>query len=419
LFSLDIIHLIGYGLDKESQVLSSNFLKILILTVLFSVMGTLLTFVYHSYKSFIIPAIGRLVEDFLILIVIVFFYKTGTKSIAMGTILGVFCSFLLKCPIVIKHGFKYIKNVFIVIDRNTKRIFMLALPLVFGVSVFRINMLVDRFIASTLPEGSISSLNYGYQLISLCLGIFSVPLASVIFPLLSESVAKNLKEYSRDLIIKGMEFFALILIPISILFFLFNRKFISLIYQRGNFDCEDLTFTAQALAYYSVGLFLFGFGMIIQRAYFAIQETKTLSIISVTMIGLNLIFDLILVQFLGLGGIALATSLVQLVWIGILIKHLNKKIGKLFTKEIYIFFSKIILASLIGGIITFSVSNYFYELIIHRTFLVNLAFLSFLCIFALLIYLLLITVMKVKELIFFWDILKEFFTRNRKKIQTT
>jgi putative peptidoglycan lipid II flippase len=65
------------------------------------------------------------------------------------------------------------------------------LPIFLGTAVNQIYLMINRFFASGLVEGSISALNYASKLMNLPMGVFALAISTVIFPTLSEQAFKG------------------------------------------------------------------------------------------------------------------------------------------------------------------------------------------------------------------------------------
>src|SRR5699024_2405718 len=129
-------------------------------------------------------------------------------------------------------------------------------------------------------------------------------------------------------------------------------------YQRGEFGEAATLMTSSALVYYSLGLVGNGVKALLTRVYYSLKDTKTPMINSAYALGLNFIFNLILVKFMGHCGIALATSLSAIITDVILLYHLRKKIGNLGLKAMTQSSVKIFISSVVMGIIVYIVYNY-------------------------------------------------------------
>ena len=152
-----------------------------------------------------------------------------------------------------KKGYRY-KSYIDVKDEHLKRMLWLIAPVLIGVAVNQINTIVDRTIASTLVEGSISALNYATKLNQFVMGMFIVSISSVVYPMLSKLSSENNKEQFNKSIITSVNTVTLLVIPISIGAIILANPIVKLLFQRGEFDARATHMTAVALTFYSIGI---------------------------------------------------------------------------------------------------------------------------------------------------------------------
>jgi putative peptidoglycan lipid II flippase len=130
------------------------------------------------------------------------------------------------------------------------------------------------------------------------------------------------------------------------------------LFGRGAFDNTAINMTSNALFFYSIGMIGFSLRDILSRAFYSLQDTKTPMINAAIGMVLNIVLNLILSQFLGIGGLALATSIAAIFTTALLFISLRKKIGPFGMKQISISFLKILFASSIMGFLAKLSFNY-------------------------------------------------------------
>ena len=126
---------------------------------------------------------------------------------------------------------------------------------------------------------------------------------------------------------------------------IFSKEIVSLLFGKGAFPQEAISMTGNALFYYSVGMIAFGLRDILSRGFYALQDTKTPMINATVAVVLNIVLNIILSKYLGIGGLALATSISAIVGKGLLFITLRRKIGGFGLKEISKSFIKISLVT--------------------------------------------------------------------------
>ena len=142
---------------------------------------------------------------------------------------------------------------------------------------------------------------------------------------------------------------AILVIPTTVGSMIFSTSIISMLFARGDFSNEALKMTSNAFFYYSIGMIGFGLRDIISRVFYALQDSRKPAINAGIGMLINIILNIILSKYLGLGGLALATSISAIVTTILLLKSLRKKMGPFGMKQISISLLKILFASLVMG----------------------------------------------------------------------
>ncbi len=90
---------------------------------------------------------------------------------------------------------------------------------------------------------------------------------------------------------------------------LFAEPIVNLLFSRGAIDLDALTMNTSALFFYSIGMIRYGLRQIMSRAFYSIQDTKTPVINATIAVVINIFLNIILSRYMGIGGLALATSI--------------------------------------------------------------------------------------------------------------
>lgn len=291
--------------------------------------------------------------NMLIIISIFLSVTINPNLLPWGTLIGLSLQFIFQYPFARKKGFKYRPYINLK-DEYLKRMLWLIGPVLIGVAVTQVNSIVDRTIASTLVEGSISALNYATKLNQFVMGMFIVSISSVIYPMLSKLSTENNKKKFKESIVTAINVVTLIIIPISVGAIILAEPIVKLLFQRGEFDARATQMTAIALIFYSIGMLGFGLRDILGKIFYSLQDTKTPMINGIIAMVLNIVLNLAFVKYtnMGLGGLAFATSISSLVTIALLSVSLRRKIGAFGGKKIISVLIKSIIAALLMALVT-------------------------------------------------------------------
>ncbi|MCB9983233.1 MAG: murein biosynthesis integral membrane protein MurJ [Rhodospirillales bacterium] len=196
-----------------------------------------------------------------------------------------------------------------VFDLKIKRVCKLMGPGVIGAGVMHINLFADMIIASFLSAGSISYLYYADRLNQLPLGVVGIAVGTALLPMLSKALAKGDMEESRDLFNRALEMCLLLALPAAAALMVIPGELITVLFERGRFDSADSAATTSVLQAYALGLPAYIAIKVFSTAHWARHDTARPVKISVVATLLNILLSLILIRFIGVTGIALATGL--------------------------------------------------------------------------------------------------------------
>lgn len=178
-----------------------------------------------------------------------------------------------------------------------------------GVAVsWQVVVLAERIIASFLPAGTLTALNYGLKIMSTLAELLAGSVGTATLPALSRAVARQARAEERKIFQDTLEISQVFIFPAVIFCLLLNRNIIRLVFERGNFTPESTALLAMVLFYYSLALLPYAFTRILTFYFFARHEGGVFLRYAIFLYGLTLAFDLLYVGGLGLGakGIPLA-----------------------------------------------------------------------------------------------------------------
>ena len=191
---------------------------------------------------------------------------------------------------------------------GVRRVLRLMLPGAVGAGVVQINLLIDIVIASILPTGAVSYLYYADRVNQLPLGVVGIAIGTALLPLLSRQLREGATDEARNSMNRGIEVALLLTVPAAAALLVIAEPIITVLFQRGQFSADTATATGQALMAYAVGLPAYVLVKVLAPGYFAREDTATPVKIAIVCVAVNVVLNLVLIQFLGHVGIALATA---------------------------------------------------------------------------------------------------------------
>ncbi len=350
LFTDEIVRVFASGFEGDTLAYAIQFTRISLIGIYFTGFVVLLNAYLQLQKNYIIPALIGFPLNFTIVASIFVSSHTDVIMLAIGAVLAIVAQLMLILPFVLRSGFRYTFALNYK-DEHLKNMFYLSLPIILGVSIDQINTIIDKTIASRIAEGGISALNYASKLNGFVQGIFVVSIIAVMFPIISNMASEKNLNGLKKIIAEAIGVINVFVVPATIGLMVFAEPIVRLLFGRGAFDEQDVTMTSISLAFYSIGMLGYGLRDVLSRAFYALQDTKTPMINAAIAILINIILNLILSRYLGIGGLALATSISAIVATVLLFISLHKKIGSFSIRAIFINFMKILIASIIMGMI--------------------------------------------------------------------
>lgn len=355
IFTDQLVKLFAIGFEGDTLKLTIDFTRILIFGIIFTSISEVIKGYLNANNNFSIPGIMSGVPfNIMVIVAIILSAKINPYILPVGTLIAISSRFIFQIPFAYKYGYKY-KSYINIKDEDIKKMIWLLGPVFIGVAVNQVNTMIDRTLASTLAVGSISALNYANRLNAFVLGVFITSIASVIYPMLSKLSSDDDKDNFCQSIVKSVNIVILLIIPISVGAIVLCNPIVKLLFQRGAFDLNATNMTSIALAMYSIGMIGFGLRDILGKVFYSLQDTKTPMINGAISMVMNILFNLVLVRYMGHSGLALGTSISSIICIILLFYSLKKKIGYFGEDKIIKVIIKSLIAASIMGIITFHV----------------------------------------------------------------
>lgn len=385
--------------------------RIMIFSLVVMSISGLVTSILNSHNKFGAPAIAPMVMNITSIIFVIFFSKNiGIISMAIGVMLGSILEVVIQLPGLkgtnLKYNFKIDFQ-----NKAVKEIFSMMIPIMLSLGAVQLNNSVDNFFALSLGEGNTTALTFSWRVANLPLGVFSVAVITVLYPLISRQAADDNIKGIKESFSLGFREIGYVMIPSSLALIILSNPIIKILFERYQFTAADTAKVSNILIYHSMGLLFFGILMILNRIFYSFKNVRTPLKVALASIGVNVFLDWLFIKFLGVSGVALSTSLVALVNVVILIIILRKKIGYLGGKKILISYLKIFAASIIMSSVIFFMWKYLYKYFSTNTIML-LILLVLIIIIGTAIYILFTFLFKMEEIKFVLNSIKGKFLKN-------
>ncbi|MSU75704.1 MAG: murein biosynthesis integral membrane protein MurJ [Candidatus Magasanikbacteria bacterium] len=340
IFTPVLTKIIAPGFSETNLAMATSFARIMFLSPLILGISMVMGGVLQSLRQFVLYSIAPIFYNLGIIIGATLLIHTplGLLGLPVGVILGALFHAGIQIYGAYQSGYRW-KWFLNFKDKDTLLIGKLMIPRTMGVAITQLNTVVITIMASLLPIGSVAVYNYANNLQSVPTGLIGIPFALAVFPFLSQMVGeKNGEGFIKHLAATTRQILFFI-IPVSLVTLLLRAQIVRVILGSGAFDWNATIATADALAFFSLGLFAQSLIPLYARAFYALSNTKTPFTLGVIAELIAIIAALLLMKPLGVAGLALASSIGVILNLGMLVIALRQLTGNLEeTKMLHLLF---------------------------------------------------------------------------------
>lgn len=388
------------GFVGETAAIASFYVKVTFSFTFFTSTAGIME-AYLKYKNvFISPTIAGYSVSIVTIIFIVISHYTSPYYLVFGMLVGNAIRALIVFAISGKHGYHHKLNFHV--SQAVKDIFRLALPVFIGSTVGQINLFVNKSLAAGLSEGSAAAINYSDLVIGLITGITTTIVASILYPKMAQAFSqKDMIRYS-GLYNSGVSILLMIGIPFTAGLMLYGEEVIQIIFERGVFDGASTELTYNAFFYYSIGIAFSSLQGFLIQTFYSMHNTRTPLIIAIICMVINMISNLILVNYMAHAGLALGGTIsvvVSVISLFICIVNFTEiKVDRRLPVKII----KLILSSLIAV----GISYLFFHFVGGAVWMPKMVLLGITVMIAVGVYLIILRMFKIEELVHIKEIFR-------------
>jgi putative peptidoglycan lipid II flippase len=182
-------------------------------------------------------------------------------------------------------------------------------PVLLSGAVASGGLLVDQSMAAMLPAGSVSALVYGNRFVSVAVALLAGAVSTAVTPYFSRMIAQRDWSGCRHTIKTWIGITAAVSVPLAVGMIAASRLVVRAAYQHGAFGPRDTAAVASVMAMYAIQIPFFVSSRVFYRFIIAMRRTDLALYCGMLNFILDIVLNLLLMRFLGVAGIALATSL--------------------------------------------------------------------------------------------------------------
>lgn len=301
--------LIASHFSPEKRQLAIRLFYGLLPIVLITGIATNCTAVLNTLDRFALPALAPAVISISVLGgVLVFGGRFGIWTMVYGTLAGSLLHAVIVGAMMEARGYRFRLHWHGMTEAAREVAGQYGPVLLSGV-VASGGLLVDQSMAAMLPAGSVSALVYANRFVAVVLSLSAGAVSTGIVPYLSRMIAHGDWSACRQTLRTWARLTALVSIPIAVLLIAGARPLVRVAFEHGRFGARDTTVVASVLAMYAIQIPFFVISRVYYRFVVAMRRTDLILYCGILNLGLDIVLNLVLMRWLGVAGIALATSL--------------------------------------------------------------------------------------------------------------
>ncbi len=353
-----IVPALAPGLGEESGIQDAIMADAIFLTrvlllspILFAVSG-MLTGMLHARRHFVLPAFSPMLYNLAIILgALLLPEELGVEALVIGVVAGSGLHLMIQLPALstaLRSSGGGLGPHINLRDADAREVLRLMAPRTLGLAAAQINLIVLTFFGSLVGDSSISALNFAWLLLMFPVGVFGMSLATAVFPSLAERAATGGREAVSQMVSQTLRFTLFLAVPASIGMLLLRDSIVATLLEHGAFDAAATRLVADALLFYSIGLFAHAAIEIVSRGFYVLGDTRTPVALAVASMLLNIVLSALLVGPMELQGLALALSIAAIAEFALLVGLLQGRLdGRLLDGSFWWSMLKTVVATLI------------------------------------------------------------------------
>ena len=350
-----LVPIIAPGFDAETTALTVRLTQIMLLSPVFIGLGAVVSGLLQTHGTFGPTSIAPLVYNLAIIVAAVFLAPVwGIEALAVGVVVGGIGHLVVQLPALRRLNPPWRPRIDLR-HAGVRRVSILMGPRLLGLAAGQINLIVSTALASGLVAGSVTAFTYAFQLSQLPVGIIGVSIAVALFPTLSRDAALGRASEIRRQVNSSVRVLVFVAAPLAAMMIVLREPLASVFFEYGLFSAESAQRTASALAWFAIGVPAHVVVHVLTRAFYAMQDTRTPVAWAVVAVIVNVVLMLVLVEPMGVEGLALAISISATVEVIGLLIALRVRLGGLDGRLLMTSFGRSAVATVVASVVMLAI----------------------------------------------------------------
>ncbi|MGI8902076.1 MAG: murein biosynthesis integral membrane protein MurJ [Solirubrobacteraceae bacterium] len=311
--------------------LTAGLARVLFPVVLLLGLTGLLVGILQSYDEFSIPALAPAVWNLVILVILVALhaqFRGGDRlyAYAIGWLVATVVQLAMVASALRRIDFR-LQLAVDWHDPRVRQVFVLMLPVTIGLGIVNLDQLLNSVFGTLVSRQAPRAIDNAFRVYLLPQGMFSVAVATVLFPTLSRQAARRAPAEMRRTLANGMRQINLLLIPAAALMIVLATPITRLVFQRGQFNAQSTHLVSVALFWFAFSLPFAGLNLLLTRTFFALKRPW----LPTRMAGVNILVDIVvsvaLYKPLGIAGLVIGTAVANAVMTVLQLRRMREGFG--------------------------------------------------------------------------------------------
>lgn len=321
----------GSTFNGPLDALTVGLSQILFPVVLILGVNGLLVGILQSYDHFTIPAISPAVWNVVILVLLIVLrphfhggYEHGDQlhAYAIAILVATFVQLLMAVGALRRIDFR-LQFAIDWHDPRIKQVFSLMLPVTIGLGIVNLDQLINSVFGTLVSKEAPRAIDQAFRIYMLPQGMFSVAVATVLFPTLSRMAARRDADGMRRAVGIGMRQINLLLIPAAAFMIVLATPVVRLVFERGQFNPRSTHIVSIALFWFAFSLPFGGLNLLLTRTFFAVQRPWIPTRLAAMNIVIDIVVSIGLYKPLGIAGLIIGTVAANAVMTALLVHRLR------------------------------------------------------------------------------------------------
>jgi len=311
----------GFDDQPELQDLTAGLTQVMFPIVLLLALSGVTVGMLNTFERFSVPALAPVAWNLVIIGSLVGLtpFLAGEDDIyayAIGVLAGTVVQFVLPLPWLRGTGGRFTLN-FDWRNPHVIRVVKLMLPVTIALGLINFSLLINSFIGTLAGDEVPAAIDKAFRIYMLPQGLFSVAIATILFPTLSRLAARGATDELRATMANGLRQILLLLIPSAVVMAVLAEPITRLVYERGEFDADATSLVADAMFWWAFSLPAQGASLLLSRTFFALQRPWVTTALSGANLVINIAVSLALYKPFGISGIVIGTVAATLAMAGL------------------------------------------------------------------------------------------------------